>query len=204
MWRHAIIPVLGPVLGIVFALALLACGDGGDTPASTTPALTPEATPTSGKPSGIELCAQNWPALSLRYDGQQDDGRRISTNWNAVGCVVIAHPFETIPLPTSVLMLPAGARPVLAFTEPPISAVGIARPLPVDKITQTATGIHISIDDLSANPTVALDMQAAAEQELDLGALAPGEWVLRINAEWPGGRMGFAFRIEIVEELMEQ
>lgn len=196
MWRHAIILALSIAGGV----SLLACGGG---VALVQPAATDtvEATATveSGKLSSPQPCPPNTPSVSLRYNDQQDDGRRISTNWSADGCNVSAHPFNTIPLPTSILMVPAGARPVLAFTEIPISAVGIARPLPVDKIASYASGIHIFIDDLYANPTVAFDLQAAVEQKIELGALAPGEWFLQLNAEWPGGRMGFVFRIEIVE-----
>ena len=47
--------------------------------------------------------------------------------------------------------------------------------------------------------TEQLDVQAIAEQELDLGSLSPGDYVVEVGSGWPQGSLGFLFRIEIVE-----
>ncbi|MCH7488170.1 MAG: hypothetical protein IIB23_00910 [Chloroflexi bacterium] len=114
-------------------------------------------------------------------------------------CAIDGHPFFTIPLPASALTLPVGARPVLTFSKSPRSADATIRPLPLEKTFPTASGIEIDVNDLHAIPTEQLDVQAIAEQELDLGSLSPGDYVVEVGSGWPQGSLGFLFRIEIVE-----
>ncbi|MCH8025593.1 MAG: hypothetical protein IH866_02250 [Chloroflexi bacterium] len=194
MWRTAVITFIG--------LALLACGvgSGGEPAAQPTVTLTPAET---AQPKSEVPCIDQFPEVALHYGEQTQQDPYLYYSWLGDDCAVDGHPFITIPLPASALTLPAGARPVLTFSRGPRSATATIRPLPLGKTLPTADGIEIDVNELHAILAETLDVQAIAEQELDLGPLSPGDYVVEVASGWPEGGLGFAFRIEIVEAVAD-
>ena len=191
MWRQALIPVL--------SIALLACGGGDGAAPTVQPTATPTPSETATSAKSETSCLDQFPSVSLHHDGQEQQDPYSYFNWIGDDCAATGHPFDTMVLRASALMLPVGVRPILMFTEAPMSVDGFVKPLPVDAAFPTANGIEIDVNVYNGIPREPLDVKPVAEQELDLGSLPPGNYVVEIVSGWPEGSLGFAFRIEIVE-----
>lgn len=192
------------VLGIAALTAAtgLACGD--DSQSNANPTATTVATSTEAATPLDELeCGAPLPDVTLEFSGTTQTAVPLNAEWVGLDCTIGGQTYDFYYIPTEPLEVSAEDEPTLVLSQPP-EKLTLSTWLPdLTGSTVIAGGeTALPMDVTNSARLISarqLPVQVAANQQIEIAGLAPGDYVIEVLSFWPDGVATLALRMAVTD-----